>query len=211
MLDGNVERVMARLYDIHTPLPAAKPDLMARAQALTPTTLPGDYAQAVMDLGATICTPKSPACGICPWRDPCLARRNGIGAVEHSGDQHEGPAEQQGLRDNRAAWHHELRDEGTEEQQRLRVRPDYQHTLPEILLPAKRRGIARGGNLGIFVFVPVPDHIIAEIDQIGGTDQFDVDEEGAHRLDHQLQPGSQYHQHDRQSELGSCHIGQPGA
>ena len=80
VLDGNVERVMARLYDIHTPLPAAKPDLMARAQALTPTTRPGDYAQAVMDLGATICTPKSPACGICPWRDPCLARRNGTAA-----------------------------------------------------------------------------------------------------------------------------------
>jgi len=80
VLDGNVERVMARLYNIHTPLPAAKPELMTRAEALTPTTRPGDYAQAVMDLGATICTPKSPACGICPWRDPCLARRNGTAA-----------------------------------------------------------------------------------------------------------------------------------
>jgi len=80
VLDGNVERVMARLYDIHTPLPAAKPELMTRAEALTPTTRPGDYAQAVMDLGATICTPKSSACGICPWRDPCLARRNGTAA-----------------------------------------------------------------------------------------------------------------------------------
>ncbi|HSG56834.1 MAG TPA: A/G-specific adenine glycosylase, partial [Paracoccaceae bacterium] len=74
VLDGNVERVMARLYDIHTPLPEAKPLLMARAEALTPDTRPGDYAQAVMDLGATICTPKSPACGICPWREPCAAR-----------------------------------------------------------------------------------------------------------------------------------------
>ncbi len=80
VLDGNVERVMARLYDIHPPLPAAKPELMTRAEALTPTTRPGDYAQAVMDLGATICTPKSSACGICPWRDPCLARRNGTAA-----------------------------------------------------------------------------------------------------------------------------------
>ena len=80
VLDGNVERVMARLYDIHTPLPAAKPELMTRAEALTPITRPGDYAQAVMDLGATICTPKSSACGICPWRDPCLARRNGTAA-----------------------------------------------------------------------------------------------------------------------------------
>ena len=77
VLDGNVERVMARLYDIHIPLPAAKPELMARADALTPSDRPGDYAQAVMDLGATICSPKSPACGICPWRDPCAARAAG--------------------------------------------------------------------------------------------------------------------------------------
>ena len=77
VLDGNVERVMARLFDIHTPLPEAKPDLMARAEMLTPEQRPGDYAQAVMDLGATICTPKSPACGICPWREPCAARARG--------------------------------------------------------------------------------------------------------------------------------------
>lgn len=80
VLDGNVERVMARLHDIHTPLPAAKPELMAEAEALTPHHRPGDYAQAVMDLGATICTPKSPACGLCPWRDPCKARANGTAA-----------------------------------------------------------------------------------------------------------------------------------
>ncbi|WP_299139227.1 A/G-specific adenine glycosylase [uncultured Tateyamaria sp.] len=77
VVDGNVERVMARLHDEHTPLPAAKPILTSQAEALTPNTRPGDYAQAVMDLGATICTPKSPACGICPWRDPCKARANG--------------------------------------------------------------------------------------------------------------------------------------
>lgn len=77
VLDGNVERVMARLYDFHTPLPEAKPLLMQRAQALTPNKRPGDYAQAVMDLGATICTPKSPACGICPWLSPCAARKAG--------------------------------------------------------------------------------------------------------------------------------------
>ena len=81
VLDGNVERVLARLYDIHTPLPAAKPDLMARAQTLTPQIRPGDYAQAVMDLGATICSPKSPACGICPWRTPCKARQEGTAAL----------------------------------------------------------------------------------------------------------------------------------
>lgn len=77
VLDGNVERVMARVYDIHTPLPAAKPELMDKAAALTPSTRPGDYAQAVMDLGATICTPKNPACGICPWRDACAGRLAG--------------------------------------------------------------------------------------------------------------------------------------
>lgn len=71
VLDGNVERVMARLYDEHTPLPAAKPVLMGYAQRHTPNDRPGDYAQAVMDLGATICTPKSPACGICPIRSDC--------------------------------------------------------------------------------------------------------------------------------------------
>ena len=77
VVDGNVERVMARLHDLHTPLPEAKPALTALADALTPQTRPGDYAQAVMDLGATICTPRSPACGICPWRDPCAARAAG--------------------------------------------------------------------------------------------------------------------------------------
>ncbi|MBS9718034.1 A/G-specific adenine glycosylase [Pseudohalocynthiibacter aestuariivivens] len=80
VVDGNVERVMARLHAIETPLPAAKPELTKLAQALTPETRPGDYAQAVMDLGATICTPKSPACGICPWSTDCVARAKGIQA-----------------------------------------------------------------------------------------------------------------------------------
>ncbi|WP_299650405.1 A/G-specific adenine glycosylase [uncultured Tateyamaria sp.] len=74
VVDGNVERVMTRMFDEHTPLPAAKPILTEHADRLTPTDRPGDHAQAVMDLGATICTPKSPACGICPWRDPCAGR-----------------------------------------------------------------------------------------------------------------------------------------
>ncbi|MDC0737902.1 A/G-specific adenine glycosylase [Cognatishimia sp. SS12] len=80
VVDGNVERVMSRLFDIHTPLPAAKPELTALAATLTPHDRPGDYAQAVMDLGATICTPKNPACGLCPWRAPCLARQTGTAA-----------------------------------------------------------------------------------------------------------------------------------
>lgn len=80
VVDGNVERVMARVYDVHTPLPTAKPELTRLAKTLTPTDRPGDYAQAIMDLGATICTPKKPACGLCPWRVPCLARLNGTQA-----------------------------------------------------------------------------------------------------------------------------------
>ena len=77
VVDGNVERVMARLYDVHTPLPAAKPELTALAAALTPEDRPGDYAQAVMDLGATICTSRNPACALCPWVSPCLGRQRG--------------------------------------------------------------------------------------------------------------------------------------
>ncbi|NSX53771.1 A/G-specific adenine glycosylase [Parasulfitobacter algicola] len=80
VVDGNVERVMARLFNIHTPLPAAKMPLTEKAALLTPQKRPGDYAQAVMDLGATICTPKNPACGICPWHDPCVARAEGTQA-----------------------------------------------------------------------------------------------------------------------------------
>ncbi len=80
VLDGNVERVMSRLYDLHDPLPGSKPQLMTLAEGLTPKTRPGDYAQAVMDLGATICTPNNPACGICPLRDDCAARIAGTAA-----------------------------------------------------------------------------------------------------------------------------------
>ena len=80
VLDGNVERVMARRHNVETPLPTAKPELMALAEAVTPKDRPGDYAQAVMDLGATICTPRNPACGICPWRDGCEGRLAGIAA-----------------------------------------------------------------------------------------------------------------------------------
>ena len=77
VVDGNVERVMARLYNIKTPLPAAKPALTLLAASLTPSTRPGDYAQAVMDLGATICTPRNPTCALCPWMAPCQARTEG--------------------------------------------------------------------------------------------------------------------------------------
>ncbi|MCU0828825.1 MAG: A/G-specific adenine glycosylase [Tabrizicola sp.] len=80
VVDGNVERVMSRLFLVETPLPAAKPELTALAASLTPSQRPGDYAQAVMDLGATICTPRSPACGLCPWSQACMARAAGVQA-----------------------------------------------------------------------------------------------------------------------------------
>ena len=80
VVDGNVERVMARLHAVTDPLPGAKPILTRLAADLTPEARCGDYAQAVMDLGATICTPKSPACGICPWMAACAGRRAGIAA-----------------------------------------------------------------------------------------------------------------------------------
>lgn len=77
VVDGNVERVMARLHGVEIPLPDAKPVLKAHAAALTPRARPGDHAQAVMDLGATICTPRAPACGLCPWRAECAGRLAG--------------------------------------------------------------------------------------------------------------------------------------
>ncbi|MEM1129054.1 MAG: A/G-specific adenine glycosylase [Pseudomonadota bacterium] len=78
VVDGNVERVMARIFSVTAPLPGAKKTLADLAATLTPDHRPGDYAQAVMDLGATICTPRNPACGICPWRTPCRARMEGL-------------------------------------------------------------------------------------------------------------------------------------
>ena len=80
VLDGNVERVMARLHDEHMPLPDVKETLRSFAAQKTPADRPGDYAQAVMDLGATICTPRSPACGICPVISFCQARMAGTAA-----------------------------------------------------------------------------------------------------------------------------------
>ena len=73
VVDGNVERVITRLYALSTPLPAAKPEIRRLMQLLTPDKRPGDFAQAMMDLGATICTPKRPACVICPLNDNCEA------------------------------------------------------------------------------------------------------------------------------------------
>ena len=76
-IDGNVERVIARLYAVTTPLPAAKPEISRLARALTPSRRAGDFAQAMMDLGATLCTPKQPACALCPWNKNCAAHLRG--------------------------------------------------------------------------------------------------------------------------------------
>lgn len=77
-VDGNVERVMSRLHAIETPLPAGRAEIRRQALALVPEARPGDFAQALMDLGATICTPKRPACALCPWMSPCRARAEGL-------------------------------------------------------------------------------------------------------------------------------------
>ena len=77
VVDGNVERVMARLYAVETPLPAVKAELREFAGALVTAKRPGDWAQALMDLGATVCTPRSPGCSACPWQGSCAAHVSG--------------------------------------------------------------------------------------------------------------------------------------
>jgi len=73
VVDGNVERVVARLHALETPLPQARPQIRTLTDAITPDEAAGDFAQAMMDLGATICAPRNPACGICPLRENCRA------------------------------------------------------------------------------------------------------------------------------------------
>jgi A/G-specific adenine glycosylase len=77
-VDGNIERVMARLFVVEAPMPDSKPVLRTHAARLTPDARAGDYVQAVMDLGATICTPRAPTCGICPWQADCRAHTEGL-------------------------------------------------------------------------------------------------------------------------------------
>lgn len=74
VVDANIERVIARHRLIETPLPLAKREIRAALAPLVPQGRPGDFAQALMDLGATICTPRSPACAICPLMADCRAR-----------------------------------------------------------------------------------------------------------------------------------------
>jgi A/G-specific adenine glycosylase len=80
VVDGNVDRVVSRLWAIEQPLPLSKPLIQTFAARLTPQRRPGDHAQAMMDLGATICSPRNPACGICPVRNHCEAQIQGLAA-----------------------------------------------------------------------------------------------------------------------------------
>lgn len=81
-LDGNVERVTARVFAVEEALPAAKPRLDALAQGFladqAARNRPGDFTQALFDLGAGICTPRKPACALCPWRRACQAQKRGL-------------------------------------------------------------------------------------------------------------------------------------
>ncbi len=77
-MDANAERVIARVFAVTEPLPKSKPAMRAALQALVPQQRAGDFAQALMDLGSSICTPKRPACLNCPWMEGCEARRRGI-------------------------------------------------------------------------------------------------------------------------------------
>jgi len=77
-VDGNVERVVARLFAVRQPLPAAKSELRRLAATLTPDRRAGDFAQAMMDLGAGICTPKRPSCLVCPIQQDCAGAAHGI-------------------------------------------------------------------------------------------------------------------------------------
>jgi len=77
VVDANVERVVTRIFALEQPLPAARPEIGRLTDRMTPTARAGDFAQAMMDLGATICTPRNPACAICPLSEGCAARKSG--------------------------------------------------------------------------------------------------------------------------------------
>jgi len=80
-VDGNIERVVSRLFAVRQPLPAAKPEIRNLAATLTPSRRSGDFAQAMMDLGAEICTPKNPSCLVCPIQPDCAASAHGLAEI----------------------------------------------------------------------------------------------------------------------------------
>lgn len=83
-VDGNVERITARLFAVEEPLPAARKTLAKLAEGLNTDrkaqARPSDFAQALFDLGASLCSPRSPACGLCPWRESCAGHKAGLAA-----------------------------------------------------------------------------------------------------------------------------------
>jgi A/G-specific adenine glycosylase len=97
-VDGNVERVMTRLHALAEPLPGARPLVRSKTLAVVPDDRPGDFAQALMDLGATICTPRKPACALCPWMAGCCGRKTGeqerypVKAAKKAGELRRGTA-----------------------------------------------------------------------------------------------------------------------
>lgn len=78
VVDGNVERVVARMRLVRGRTPSAKKEIRAIAEDMTPAERAGDYAQALMDLGATVCKPRNPNCEICPWKECCMSRKEGV-------------------------------------------------------------------------------------------------------------------------------------
>lgn len=77
VVDGNIERIISRLYAIETALPASRPEIREKGGLITPQLRAGDFAQGMMDLGAMICTPQKPACGLCPFEVACIAKAQG--------------------------------------------------------------------------------------------------------------------------------------
>ncbi|MEX0297782.1 MAG: A/G-specific adenine glycosylase, partial [Kordiimonas sp.] len=77
VVDGNIERIISRTFRIKTALPAAKKEIKTEVSQLTPTDRPGDFAQAMMDLGASLCSPKKPSCLLCPVSGFCAAQTKG--------------------------------------------------------------------------------------------------------------------------------------
>lgn len=78
VVDGNVERVITRIFALKTPLPQSKSQIRKAAESLLPEERFGDYAQALMDLGATLCVPQNPKCGLCPWQSNCKAHSQNL-------------------------------------------------------------------------------------------------------------------------------------
>jgi A/G-specific adenine glycosylase len=106
-IDGNIERVVARLFAVATPLPAAKLEIRKLAAALTPDERAGDFAQGMMDLGATLCSPRRPACGLCPVVSGCQSHAQGLAeALPYREEKAERPT-------RRGVAFVALRDDGT--------------------------------------------------------------------------------------------------